>query len=77
MKNSLAGLLALGTIMVGFLSTPSQSQIAASPATAPDIRATPAQKLVGDVAPKLAELTDNVLFGDVGLGPNFLRGTGV
>ena len=26
---------------------------------------TPAQKLVGDFAPKLAELTDNVLFGDV------------
>ena len=25
----------------------------------------PAQKLVGDFAPKLAELTDNVLFGDV------------
>jgi 4-carboxymuconolactone decarboxylase len=26
---------------------------------------TAAQKLVGDLAPKLAELTDNVLFGDV------------
>jgi 4-carboxymuconolactone decarboxylase len=26
---------------------------------------TPAQKLVGDLAPKLAELTDDVLFGDV------------
>ncbi len=26
---------------------------------------TPAQKIVGDFAPKLAELTDNVLFGDV------------
>ena len=26
---------------------------------------TPAQKLVGDFAPKLAELTDEVLFGDV------------
>ncbi len=25
----------------------------------------PAQKLVGDLAPKLAELTDDVLFGDV------------
>jgi 4-carboxymuconolactone decarboxylase len=25
----------------------------------------PAQKLVGDIAPKLAELTDDVLFGDV------------
>ncbi len=26
---------------------------------------TPAQRLMGDIAPKLAELTDNVLFGDV------------
>lgn len=26
---------------------------------------TPAQQLVGDFAPKLAELTDNILFGDV------------
>jgi 4-carboxymuconolactone decarboxylase len=25
----------------------------------------PAQKLIGDIAPKLAELTDDVLFGDV------------
>ena len=25
----------------------------------------PAQKAIGDIAPKLAELTDNVLFGDV------------
>jgi 4-carboxymuconolactone decarboxylase len=28
-------------------------------------QATPAQRLMGDLAPKLAELTDNVLFGDV------------
>jgi 4-carboxymuconolactone decarboxylase len=26
---------------------------------------TPAQKLIGDFAPKLVELTDDVLFGDV------------
>lgn len=36
-------------------------------------RQTPAQRLVGDSAPKLAELTDGVLFGDVwartGLSP--------
>ncbi len=34
---------------------------------------TPAQQLIGDFAPKLVELTDNVLFGDVwqrpGLSP--------
>ncbi len=26
---------------------------------------TPAQRMIGDIAPKLAELTDNVLFGDI------------
>jgi 4-carboxymuconolactone decarboxylase len=26
---------------------------------------TPAQKMIGDVAPKLVELTDDVLFGDI------------
>ena len=26
---------------------------------------TPAQRMVGDIAPKLAELTDDVLFGDI------------
>ncbi len=30
---------------------------------------TPAQRLVGDIAPKLAELTDDVLFGDVWARP--------
>jgi len=29
----------------------------------------PAQKAIGDVAPKLAELTDNVLFGDASERP--------
>jgi 4-carboxymuconolactone decarboxylase len=31
------------------------------------------QKLVGDVAPKLAELTDNVQFGDVWARPQLAR----
>jgi 4-carboxymuconolactone decarboxylase len=31
---------------------------------------TPAQRLVGDFAPKLAELTDDVLFGDVWARPD-------
>jgi 4-carboxymuconolactone decarboxylase len=26
---------------------------------------TPAQRIMGDIAPKLADLTDNVLFGDI------------
>jgi len=30
-----------------------------------------AQRLVGDIAPKLAELTDEVLFGDVWARPDW------
>ncbi|OKI46381.1 carboxymuconolactone decarboxylase family protein [Micromonospora sp. CB01531] len=32
-----------------------------------------AQQLVGDIAPKLAELTDEVLFGDVWVRPELSR----
>lgn len=32
-----------------------------------------AQKLVGDIEPKLAELTDDVLFGDVWARPGLAR----
>lgn len=34
---------------------------------------TPAQKLVGDIAPKLAQLTDDVLFGDVWERPGLAK----
>ena len=37
--------------------------------TAPSGQATPAQRLLGDVAPKLAQLTDQVLYGDVWTRP--------
>ncbi|HVI38518.1 MAG TPA: carboxymuconolactone decarboxylase family protein [Gaiellales bacterium] len=33
----------------------------------------PAQRLVGDIAPKLAQLTDDVLFGDVWARPELAR----
>src|SRR3954454_10882056 len=36
-------------------------------------QATPAQRLMGDIAPKLAELTDKVLFGDVWEHPGALE----
>ncbi len=39
-----------------------------SPAAAPG-QPTPAQRMFGDIAPKLADLTDNVLFGDVWARP--------
>lgn len=34
----------------------------------PDDR-TPAQRMIGDIAPKLADLTDDVLFGDIWARP--------
>ena len=37
--------------------------------TPDDAPQSPAQTLVGDIAPKLAELTDDVLFGDVWARP--------
>ena len=43
------------------------------PAVAPESGPTRAQQLMGDVTPKLAELTDNVLFGDVWARPQLSR----
>lgn len=43
------------------------------PAPATPAGPTRAQQLVGDIAPKLAELTDNVLFGDVWARPQLAR----
>jgi len=37
---------------------------------------TPAQQMIGDFAPKLVELTDEVLFGDVWARPQLSPGTG-
>ncbi len=38
-----------------------------------NVQATPAQRMFGDISPKLAELTDNVLFGDVWARPGLSR----
>jgi 4-carboxymuconolactone decarboxylase len=62
MRAVTAGLLVLGgVLMVGDARAPSSAQ------TTPPAKAAPsrAQSLMGDFAPKLAELTDSVLFGDV------------
>jgi 4-carboxymuconolactone decarboxylase len=36
---------------------------------------TPAQKMIGDFAPKLVQLTDDVLFGDIWQRPGLIGGT--
>ena len=51
-------------------NAPVQGQQPAAAASATPSRA---QQLVGDVAPKLAELTDSVLFGDVWARPQLAR----
>ena len=65
MKNFVAGFLAIGAMLAGLASAPVHAQVSPAPAGAGNVQPTPAQRLVGDIAPKLAELTDNVLFGDV------------
>lgn len=58
-KNTLLGTLILAA--VGF----SANALAAEPATSQDKTPTRAQQLMGDIAPKMAELTDDVLLGDI------------
>ena len=77
MNKLLAGCLATSAILAAS-ATPSRAQGATPnipPVTAPAL--TRAQQLMGDIAPKLAELTDNVLFGDVWERPQLPRETGV
>jgi 4-carboxymuconolactone decarboxylase len=45
--------------------THSQTQTPASPSAADKPQQSRAQQLMGDIAPKMAELTDGVLFGDI------------
>lgn len=70
MKSFAASFLTIAALMLsGGVSTPvrAQGQAAAPPAASADakVQPTPAQRLMGDIAPKLADLTDTVLFGDV------------
>ena len=71
-RKFVAGFLAIGTVIVlaagGASIAHAQGTVAPSPTPAVPTAAaqqTRAQTLMGDIAPKLAELTDNVLFGDV------------
>jgi len=68
MKKSVAGSLAgVAVALAGAVSTPAQAQ--ATPPAPAARGATPAQQMFGDISPKFAELTDNVLFGDVWARP--------
>lgn len=50
-----------------------QTQTPDAPGAAGPPQPSRAQQLMGDVAPKLAELTDNVLFGDIWERPGLAR----
>jgi len=64
MKTFTAQTLATGVLAIAGLSQPAHAQSAPA-ASSSSTQPSAAQKLMGDVAPKLADLTDNVLFGDV------------
>jgi len=66
---------ALGEKNVEWMEKVTDAQYGAGRAATPATSSAPsaAQKLFGDVAPKLADLTDEVLFGDVWARPNLSR----
>jgi 4-carboxymuconolactone decarboxylase len=59
-------------VLVG-LSGPAQTQQTKEAPAMAKTGQTRAQQLMGDVAPKLAELTDNVLFGDIWERPGLAK----
>lgn len=76
MNKSTTNCLAAGlVVLAGGLSTPVHAADSVPSAQAPaanignPAQPTPAQKLMGDFAPKLADLTDQVLFGDIWARP--------
>ncbi|MBL8670891.1 MAG: carboxymuconolactone decarboxylase family protein [Alphaproteobacteria bacterium] len=70
-------LLATGTALAGAVTMPApalaQAQAPAAPAAGGAQQPSRAQQLMGDIAPKLAELTDGVLFGDVWERPQLAK----
>ena len=66
---------AVGAKNVEWMEKVTDAQYGAARAATPTPSSVPsaARKLFGDVAPKLAELTDEVLFGDVWARPNLSR----
>jgi len=88
MKKFAASTLATGLVaLAGSVPLPAHAQntpgaAASAPASTPastptppaaGTQQTPAQRLMGDIAPKLADLTDNVLFGDVWARPGMSK----
>jgi 4-carboxymuconolactone decarboxylase len=66
------GIASVIAVLVGMSSPAQTQQMKEAPAMAKTGQ-TRAQQLMGDIAPKLAELTDNVLFGDVWERPGLAK----
>ena len=62
MKNPFVPFLTLAALL--FVGAPTTARAQSAPVSV-DRAPTPAQRLMGDIAPKLADLTDSVLFGDI------------
>ena len=72
MKTVVISFLAIACLLSGTMVTSAHAQGSPTAAPAPssrNVEPTPAQRLMGDFAPKLVELTDNVLFADVWARP--------
>jgi 4-carboxymuconolactone decarboxylase len=66
MRQSVASFLAgTAVVLASGVSAPVNAQGAVSAPPAAAAQPTPAQRIMGDIAPKLADITDTVLFGDV------------
>jgi 4-carboxymuconolactone decarboxylase len=65
-----AVIAATGLLAAALTTASAQMQAPASPTPKPPSRA---QQLMGDIAPKMAELTDNVLFGDIWERPGLVK----
>jgi len=73
-KNAASFLATAAMMLTGVMSTPVHGQASASGApaassTGGNVQPSSAQRMFGDISPKLAELTDKVLFGDVWARP--------
>src|SRR6266545_5813156 len=68
--NWLAAIVMSLSLLASACAPANQARGPAAPSIASSPQPTPAQRLIGDFAPKLVELTDNVLFGDVWARPD-------
>ena len=66
------GIASVIAVLIG-MSNPAQAQQTKEASAMAKTGQTRAQQLMGDVAPKLAELTDYVLFGDVWERPGLVK----